>query len=193
MFDVILYSFLASFFLILLGTGIYIRFREKINQFPVKEKNNGLKTHFQKYRYWYWAVTVIVLTPTLYFYLNSVLNPPRFKPPPEIYVPPYQSAEFVNEDDSYLSEKFVNEDDNYLPISFELLILVLTFFRPSIPIVGFCFASFLLILGPWIFKFNKNSFLFQSLAGITSSILFIPLILYIVLAIFWVIFILSIQ
>lgn len=186
MIEVMLYSFLASFFLILLGTGIYIRFREKINQFPVKEKNNGLKTHFQKYRYWYLAVTVIVLTLTLYLYLNSVLNPPRFKPPPEIYVPPYQSAEFVNEDDR-------NEDDSYVPFSFELLILVLTFFRPSIPIVGFCFASFLLILGPWIFKFNKNSFLFQSLTGITHSILFIPFMLYIILSILFVIFILSIQ
>ena len=179
MFDVILYSFLASFFLILLSVGIYIRFREKINEFPFKEKINGLKTHFQKYRYLYLAVTVIVLAPILTYYLDSVLNPPRFKPPPEIRVPPPAAME--------------NEDDNYLPFSFELLIGVLMFFRPSIPIVGFCFASFLLILGPWIFKFNKNSFLFQSLAGITSSILFIPLILYIVLAIFLVIFILSIQ
>lgn len=181
MVDVILYSFLVCFFLILLGTGIYIRYRGKINEFPFKEKINGLKTHFQKYRYWYLAVTVIVLAPILTYYLDSVLNPPRFKPPPEIYVPPYQSGEFVNEDDSYL------------PFSFELLIGVLMFFRPSIPIVGFCFSSFLLILGPWIFKFNKNSFLFQSLAGISSSILFIPLILYIVLVIFFIIFILNIQ
>ncbi len=175
MFEVVLYSFLASFFLILLGTGIYIRYREKINQFPVKEKIIGLKNNFQKYRYWYLAVTVIVLAPILYYSLDSIFNPSRFKPPPELHVPPPQPVK--NEDDSYLFY-FVTE-----------------FFRISSPIItiaGFCFVSLLLILGPWIFKFNKNSFLFQSLAGITSSILFIPSILYIVLTIFFVIFFLSI-
>lgn len=137
MFDVMLYLFLASFFFILLGTGIYIRFREKINEFPFKEKNNGLIMHIQKYRYWYLAVTVIVLAPILYFYLNSVLNPPRFKPPPEIYVPPPQTVANNN-------------------------IIVLQIFKLFVPLIITILASVLLsIVSSRIFKFKKYGFLSQ--------------------------------
>ncbi len=137
MVDVILYSVLAGFILILLGVVIYVRFRAKINEFPFKEKINRLKTHFQKYHYWYLAITVIVLAPILTYYLDSVLNPSRFKPPPEIYVPPPQTVANNN-------------------------IIVLQIFKLFVPLIITILASVLLsIVSSRIFKFKKHGFLSQ--------------------------------
>lgn len=153
MFDVILGSLLASFFLILLGVGMYIRFREKINNIPTKEKINELIMHVQKYRYWYLAATVIVLAPIFHYYLDSVLNPPRFKPPPEIYVPPPQQVD--NRDSiSLLSKSFL--------MAFQL-------FSPCI-VIFIAPLSLVLILR-WKYRFNQNDFIYQSLTKMTTTII----------------------
>lgn len=89
MFDVILNSFLASFFLILLGVGIYIRFGGEFNKTTFKEKISGLIPHFQKHRYWYLAVTIIVLAPILTYSWYVLSNPVRINyfPPPNVPLP----------------------------------------------------------------------------------------------------------
>jgi hypothetical protein len=92
MFGVTLNSFLVSLMLILLGVGIYIKFREKINKVPVKEKIKGQITHFQKYRYWYLTVTIIVLAPILYYSWDGLFNPHKINYFPGPNVPPPQPA-----------------------------------------------------------------------------------------------------
>ncbi len=89
MFDVILNSFLASFFLILLGVGIYIRFGREFNKTTFKEKISRLIPHFQKHRYWYLAVTIIVLAPILTYSWYVLSNPVRINyfPPPNVPLP----------------------------------------------------------------------------------------------------------
>ena len=170
MFDVMLYLFLASFFLILLGTGIYIRFREKINEFPFKEKNNGLIMHIQKYRYWYLAVTVIVLAPILTYYWDSVFNPPRFKPPPELNVPSPVAMDNVGD----------------VFIFFESSSTCFYFFKTFAPRVVFFVSLLLMPFGPRIF--SKYDIVFQSSIGIISSIILLFTIAVIVTNILYFIF-----
>lgn len=156
MVDVILYSFLASFFLILLGTGIYIRYRENISKIAIKEKISRLNSHFQEHRYRYLGIVGIALIPILYYAWDEFINPYKINYFPGPNVPPPQP---------------VNNNDNDIFLFFDLPIMVFQFFKPLTLGLTTIFMSVLLLLGPRIFKFNKNGFLFQTSLGIIVSAL----------------------
>jgi hypothetical protein len=173
MFDVIFYSFSAGFFSILLGVGIYILYREKINEFPVKEKINGLITHFQKYRYWYIAIIIIMLAPILYYSWDIFFNPHRIIHFPEPNVPPPQ---------------LVDNEENFFDSLGSFVIYALTTFARCLPFMVFLYSFVLLMLGPRIFKRSKYGFLFQSLTGITTSISMVYVIVILVANLFVLIY-----
>ncbi len=156
MFDVIFYSFSAGFFSILLGVGIYILYREKINEFPVKEKINGLITHFQKYRYWYIAIIIIMLVPILYYLWDVFFNPYRINYFPGPNVPP---------------PAVLDKRDNFFSCSLKIFVALIEgapefFARITIIVIV---MSLVLVL-PRISMLRKNGFLFEYLKKIAINI-----------------------
>lgn len=169
MVDVILYSFLASFFLIFLGIGIYIRYRKNISKIAIEEKINGLKTHIKKYRFWYFGIACIVLISVFYYLWDVFFNPHRINYFPMPNVPPPQ---------------IIDNEENFLTSFRSLVIYALITLSRCFPVIIFLFSFVLLMLGPRIFKHSKYGFLFQSLTGITSSISMFYLIIILVANLF---------
>ncbi len=165
--DVIFNSLLIGSFLIFFAVGIFFQNRKNVSEISIKEKISTLNSHFQEYRFWYFGIACMALVPVLYYLWDEFFNPYKINYFPGPNVPSPQSA-----------------DNNNITLFFDLPLMVFQSFKLQILGLTTIFMSVLLLLGPRIFKFNKNGFLFQTSLGIIVSVLLFFGIVVIVIIIF---------